>query len=79
VTALLRPDALRLDANGPASLPGRLRAVQFRGSQLEVEVELKSGDVLRLELPSATQLPKIGAEVTVSFDPATAIQVFARD
>jgi thiamine transport system ATP-binding protein len=76
VTVLLRPDALRLDANGPVSLPATLLRKQFRGSQLLAETRLSEGSHLAIELPSTTALPAEGAALTVSFDPEQALQVF---
>lgn len=79
VTMLLRPDALRLDATGPAVLRGKVSSKQFRGSQVELDLALDLGAGVQLELPSGTRLPTIGEQVAVSFDPATAIQVFPRE
>jgi ABC-type Fe3+/spermidine/putrescine transport system ATPase subunit len=78
LTVLFRPDALRLDANGPATLRGRLLRTHFRGASQEVEIELPGG-VLWLELPAGVQVPAAGEPVAVSFDPAQAIQVFPRE
>lgn len=76
ITVLLRPDALRLDANGPVSLPATLLRKQFHGSQLLAEARLSEGSQLAIELPSTTALPAEGAALNVSFDPDQALQVF---
>ncbi len=78
VTVLFRPDAFTLGEQGPAQLRGELVAKQFSGSQLQAEISL--GETrLRVELPSRVELPTLGQPLSLSFDPAEAIQVFPND
>lgn len=79
VTLLLRPDTLRLGSGGPVTLGGKLQRKQFRGSLLRLELTLVDGSSLAIELPSTTELPAIGSQLTVSFDLAEAMHVFPRE
>ena len=71
---LLRPDEVELGSNGEHHLNGIMRNITFRGGQNRAEIELK-GQRLRFDFDSSIALPKIGNEVTISFDPQRAIQL----
>jgi ABC-type Fe3+/spermidine/putrescine transport system ATPase subunit len=77
VTVLLRPDAIAISDEGQARIKGKLVKAEFQGSA--TSAFLQSGSqLLKFSLPSAIELPKIGADLTISFDPKTAIQLFPR-
>jgi putative spermidine/putrescine transport system ATP-binding protein len=75
VTLMLRPEALRLAANGsPNQLTGRVAAVTFRGSLVRVRVELCERTSLLLDVLNERQLalPQPGDLQNVSFAPEAA-------
>ena len=65
--ALVRPEAVRLDAGGP--LEGTVVAGSFAGARARVRIEVPGAPPLDADLP-AQDLPSIGGQVAVSFDPA---------
>jgi ABC-type Fe3+/spermidine/putrescine transport system ATPase subunit len=74
-TVLLRPDGVQPGAELPCPLSGVLTETSFRGGM--VRAKLKLNDVsLDFDFPSYVPLPPIGEVLTVSFDPAQAIQIF---
>ena len=75
VTVLLRPDALRIDPSLPCQVPATLQELSFRG-QIARAVVLANGQELALELPFNDELPPIGAEISIGFDPSRAYHVF---
>jgi thiamine transport system ATP-binding protein len=78
-TVLLRPDEISIGNEGPEILQGILRQVEFRGLLLKITLELAGGTLVKFEVPAKTQLPKVGEEISISFDPTEAVQEFASD
>jgi thiamine transport system ATP-binding protein len=78
IIVLLRPDKIQLGRSGAVKLSGKLIKKQFRGNQLQARIQI--GKVkLRVELPSDVDLPGISKQVSISFDPKKALQVFPRE
>jgi ABC-type Fe3+/spermidine/putrescine transport system ATPase subunit len=75
LTLLIRPDAARLDGNGPIILKGVFKDISFRGSRQKVTLLVENLPLV-FEFPSYVKLPKPGAQITISLDPASAIKVF---
>ncbi len=81
VTVLLRPDAVYLDSRGTHQISGMVEEITFRGSTCRAAITVNS---LRLtfDFPSNiasspnANLPPKGEQVTLSFDPTEALQVF---
>jgi thiamine transport system ATP-binding protein len=65
--ALVRPEAVHLDAGG--LLEGTVVAGSFAGARARVRIEVPGAPSLDADLP-AQDLPRIGGRVAVSFDPA---------
>ena len=78
VVILLRPDAIQLGRSLPVKLNARLLSKRFRGRNQQARI-LVGETPLVLELPSGTELPKVGASLHISFDPRQAVQVFPRE
>ena len=76
VTVLLRPDAVDLSPDGPYRIQGRLVECSFRGNLLRVVIEAEHQIQLNFDLPARFQLPKVGEQLLLSFDPRKAFQVF---
>lgn len=72
VCVLLRPDQASVDGSGAFSLQGSVLQRSFRGSSCQVEVSI-GGNRLRFEFPSSAELPGIGQEISLSFDPERAL------
>lgn len=76
IDLLIRPDKAELDNRGPTTLSGVIMEVSFRGSSQRLSVLVK--DVpLTFEFTSQVTLPDLGAEITISIDPLTAIKIFS--
>ncbi|HRN50832.1 MAG TPA: ABC transporter ATP-binding protein [Anaerolineales bacterium] len=75
---LLRPDAVRIGAQGPRVLSGVLLSKQFRGSRWQLELGVQDTQI-QIELPSDVALPALGATLQLSFDPAQAIQILSNE
>ncbi|MGH2581827.1 MAG: ABC transporter ATP-binding protein [Anaerolineales bacterium] len=78
VFVLLRPDEISIGSDGKSSLRGNLRRKQFRGPTTHAELEARNVN-LHFEVPSGAQLPAIGNQVEISFDPNKAFKIFPRD
>jgi ABC-type Fe3+/spermidine/putrescine transport system ATPase subunit len=76
VTVLLRPDAVDLSPDGPYRIQGRLVECSFRGNLLRVVIEAEHQIQLNFDLPARFQLPKVGEQLLLNFDPRKAFQVF---
>jgi ABC-type Fe3+/spermidine/putrescine transport system ATPase subunit len=74
-TILLRPDSVQPGVELPFQLSGTLSEASFRGGIMRARLRL-DGLVLDFDFPSYVPLPAIGERLTVSFDPAQAIQIF---
>ena len=73
---LIRPDAARLDENGPSVLRGVFSGVSFRGSRQRVTLRVGQTS-LTFDFPSTLNLPSTGSPMAVSLDPLVAIKTFA--
>ncbi len=73
-TVLLRPDAARLDGQGPLVLEATLHEKTFRGPTCIIGVQAH-GVHLNFDVPSAAHLPSEGSPLRLSLDPRT-FQVF---
>jgi thiamine transport system ATP-binding protein len=69
----VRPEALRLDRNGPVR--GIVRHGAFRRDHWLVTVELSSGDPVRVVVPSAEPLPGLGTPVGLRSEPGAAVPI----
>jgi thiamine transport system ATP-binding protein len=76
-TVLLRPDAIQIGIEASAKVEGKLVKAEFQGSATSAYIQ-SGAQLLKFSVPSAVILPKIGENLTVSFDPGTAIQLFPR-
>jgi ABC-type Fe3+/spermidine/putrescine transport system ATPase subunit len=75
VTILLRPDAVEPGTNGNQNISGTLEESVFRGSVVRAVINFQ-GTRLAFDLPNDTDLPPPGKPVTLSFNPAQALQTF---
>ena len=73
VRVLLRPDAARLEADGPLRLRGRLEEASFRGATTRLSVAV-GGLRMTFDLPAEVDLPPAGSDITLSLDPERALQ-----
>ena len=76
VTALLRPDAVHLNGNGHLHVQGTVTEASFRGSMSRIVISVKNIP-LQFNFPSNIQVPQVGEQVRLSFDPDQALQIFA--
>lgn len=75
VTVLLRPDALCLGEARSHIIEGVLVEVDFHGQTCQASI--CSGDTsLYIDIPSNNQLPAIGEQIKLSFDPESALLIF---
>ena len=75
---VVRPEALSLAGDGPATLFGRLVDASFLGSQTVYTLDVPgSGNVIVAETRPRAAIPSPGDELRVSFDPAEAWVVSA--
>jgi ABC-type Fe3+/spermidine/putrescine transport system ATPase subunit len=74
-TVLLRPDAVQPGPGLSSRLSGQLVETSFRGGLVRASLAINE---LRLDFdfPAYISLPPAGETMTVSFDPAQAIQIF---
>jgi ABC-type Fe3+/spermidine/putrescine transport system ATPase subunit len=75
VTVLLRPDGVQPDGEMAYRLTGKVGETSFRGGVVQVSLAL-NGLVLDFDFPAYVWLPASGEDLTVSFNPAQAIQIF---
>ena len=75
VSVLLRPDRVNLPPRDGQKLHGRVDEITFRGSVCRLIININNIP-LTFEFPAHTELPDVGEEVAISFDPAQAIQIF---
>lgn len=75
VNLLIRPDTARLDEKGPIVLRGLFSSVSFRGSRQKITLMVNHFPLV-FEFPSLAPLPKVGAEMTLSLNPNSAIKIF---
>jgi ABC-type Fe3+/spermidine/putrescine transport system ATPase subunit len=75
-TVLLRPDGVQPDGDLTYQISGVLSELSFRGGMVRASLAMNE---LRLDFdfPSYLLLPSVGERLTVSFDPAQAIQIFS--
>lgn len=72
---LLHPQGLHIGAQGGTTLSGTVTAASYRGAIYRAVIQV--GDQqLSVDLPGLDSLPVPGEAITLSFDPAEAIQVF---
>jgi hypothetical protein len=76
VTLLLRPDAVQLADNLPCQMTGMLADISFRGGSVQARLEV-NGQPLELHFPAYVDLPPVGSQMTVGFEPEAALQVFS--
>lgn len=79
VDLMLRPDAIAIGNSAAHTIQGRVQRIEFRGATQRVAIALASGDQIEFEVASNAPLPASGSPLTISFDPAEAIQVFRRE
>jgi ABC-type Fe3+/spermidine/putrescine transport system ATPase subunit len=76
VTILLRPDTVQRGGNGRCQVEGRVTEVSFRGSSWRTVVDV-AGVLLRFDFSAVEDIPEAGETIRLTFDPETALQVFA--
>jgi len=81
VTVLLRPDSAALDQHKTFQISGKVIETSFRGTitrvVLSVDNQLDNSEIkLAFEFSSNMQVPNIGEQISLSFDPKNAIQLF---
>lgn len=76
-TVLLRPDAINIGTEGPIKIEGKLVKAEFQGSATSAFIQSGSRQ-LKFSVPSTVMLPNVGENLTISFNPQTAIQLFPR-
>jgi ABC-type Fe3+/spermidine/putrescine transport system ATPase subunit len=74
VAVLLRPDAVHLDERGSAKIRGTLLERSFSGHSSHVVIETNDHN-FRFEFPARLDLPPVGQEIDVTYDPEEALQV----
>ncbi len=72
---LLRPDMAQVGEHGPVVLKGTLTQQTFMGSQMRIHLSV-NGMQLSFDLPSTLQLPPLGRQLSLSFDPVSAVKLF---
>jgi ABC-type Fe3+/spermidine/putrescine transport system ATPase subunit len=75
VNLLIRPDMANMDDRGPLRIRGIFTGFSFRGSRQRITLKVNHIPLI-FEFPSLIALPKVGAEITLSIDPISAIQIF---
>jgi len=75
VTALLRPDAVQLNGEGSCQLEGMVSETAFRGSMCRVVISV-NGVPLQFNFPSNIEVPEVGEQIKLGFDPDQALQIF---
>lgn len=75
-TLLLRPDQIRLDANGPTVIEAHVVQHSFRGGIQRLKVNSR-GTELTFDFTTGMSLPDAGQRVKISFDPQEALQVLS--
>lgn len=75
VTVLFRPDMLQVGDSGSQRLEGILKETLFRGDSIRAWIEVQ-GTRLTVDLPSRNSLPNVGQAILLSFDTASAMQIF---
>ena len=75
VQILIRPDLAHLDERGASVIRGEVTGISFRGSQQRVTVQVDQV-LLNFDLPSSLNLPEVGSNISLSFDPLAAIKIF---
>jgi ABC-type Fe3+/spermidine/putrescine transport system ATPase subunit len=66
---LIRPEAARLDEDGPNLLRGVVTERSFRGGHYRLDVRHASGVELTFNFPAGVALPAPGDPITLSLDP----------
>jgi hypothetical protein len=66
----------RLDDKGPWIIRGESSAVSFRGSRQRVTI-LVNNIPLIFEFPFSSVLPGIGAKITISLTPDSAVKIYS--
>lgn len=75
VEILIRSDMARLDDTGPIVLRGLFTGVSFRGSRQRISL-LVNRIPMSFDFPSLVALPNVGAVITLSIDPKSAMKIF---
>jgi ABC-type Fe3+/spermidine/putrescine transport system ATPase subunit len=76
---LLRPDAVTIGEAGPVVLEGKLVTAEFRGLVQRAVVQLQNGTQIAVDTSARVNLPEVGKQIKISFDPKEAIQVFGNE
>ena len=76
VTVLLRPDRLQLGGSGSGQLRGTLDSCSFRGAMLLLRVRAGEHEI-QVELDSDDEIPPVGEQIQLTFDPSAALQVLS--
>jgi ABC-type Fe3+/spermidine/putrescine transport system ATPase subunit len=74
---LIRPDTVRLDDKGPLTFHGLITEVSFRGSRQRMIIVVNRIP-LTFEFPFSLTLPEVGAEISISIDPDSAMKLFPK-
>jgi len=77
VTALLRPDSVRVGDPGICQMEGIIQEVAFRGSTYRAVISVQNTPLI-FDFLTSEELPESGSRVCLQFDPTEALQVFFR-
>jgi ABC-type Fe3+/spermidine/putrescine transport system ATPase subunit len=66
---LIRPEAARLNREGPNQVDLEIERCSFRGDQNQLDVRHKSGVRLTFSFSAGVDLPEVGETITLSLDP----------
>jgi len=75
VNLLIRPDMASLDDKNPLRIRGLITGLSFRGSRQRITLKVDNIPLV-FEFLSLVTLPRVGAEMTLSLDPSSAIQIY---
>jgi ABC-type Fe3+/spermidine/putrescine transport system ATPase subunit len=77
VDVLLRPDQAKLNGMGELQISGEVRELTFRGETSRVSVVVNEAQ-LQFDFPTGADLPGLGEQITLGFDPQDGLQYFKR-
>jgi len=84
VTVLIRPETSTIGQSKRCQLSGRVVSSSFRGASIRVVITtpsiINNNSVnLTFEFPANENIPAVGEEIIISFDPNDTIQIFKKD
>jgi ABC-type Fe3+/spermidine/putrescine transport system ATPase subunit len=77
IDVLLRPDQAMLNSTGEVQITGKVSELTFRGETTRMTVVLNEAR-LQFDFPTGADLPGVGEQITLGFDPLDGLQFFKR-